>query len=88
MDWDSLSDAWVLKPNMAPRGAGILAAVERDESGDGWLTGSGSQLMRSDLVDHMRSVLDGEFSFQEVEKDWVICEKQVITHDALNELIF
>lgn len=59
LDWDSLSDAWVLKPNMGRKGAGILVAVERDESGDGWLTGSGSQLTRSDLVDHMRSVLDG-----------------------------
>ncbi len=87
LDWDSLPDAWVLKPNMGRQGAGILVAVERNEDGDGWRTGSGRQLTRSDLVDHMRSVLDGEFSFQEVERDWVLFEKQVVTHDALNELI-
>jgi alpha-L-glutamate ligase-like protein len=87
LDWDSLPDAWVLKPNMGRQGASILVAVERDESGDGWRTGSGLQLTRSDLVDHMRSVFDGEFSFQEVERDWVLFEKQVVTHDALNELI-
>ena len=89
LDWDSLPDAWVLKPNMGRQGAGILVAVERDDSGagDGWRTGSGRQITRSDLVDHMRSVLDGEFSFQEVERDWVLFEKQVVTHDALNELI-
>ncbi len=89
LDWDGLPDAWVLKPNMGRQGAGILVAVERDDSGagDGWRTGSGHQLTRSDLVDHMRSVLDGEFSFQEVERDWVLFEKQVVTHDALNQLI-
>ena len=87
LDWDGLPDAWVLKPNMGRQGAGILVAVERDDSGDGWRTGSGQQLTRSALVDHMRSVLDGEFSFQEVERDWVLFEKQVVTHEALNELI-
>jgi len=35
----------------------------------------------------MRSVLDGEFSFQEVERDWVLFEKQVVTREALNELV-
>lgn len=87
LDWDALPDAWVLKPNMGRQGAGILVAIERDDSGDGWRTGSGRQLTRSDLVDHMRSVLDGEFSFQGVENDWVLFEKQVVTHDILAELV-
>lgn len=89
LDWDDLPDAWVLKPNMGRQGAGILTAVERDDSGagDGWRTGSGRRLTRSELVDHMRSTLDGEFSFDEVEKDWVLFEKLVVPHDTLAELV-
>ncbi|CAA9461577.1 MAG: FIG002781: Alpha-L-glutamate ligase family protein [uncultured Rubrobacteraceae bacterium] len=89
LDWNNLPDAWVLKPNMGRQGAGILAAAEREDNGegDGWRTASGRRLSRSDLVDHLRSVLDGEFSPQDVENDWVLFEKLVVPHEALARLV-
>lgn len=89
LDWDGLPDAWVLKPNMGRQGEGILAAAESEasETGDGWRTASGRQLSKSDLVDHVRSVLDGEFSPQDVENDWVLFEKLVVPHEALAQLV-
>lgn len=87
LDWDGLPDAWVLKPNMGLRGAGLLIADERDESGDGWLKNDGSPLTRSGLADHMRRTLDGEYSFEDVWRDWVLFEKQVVPHGVLAELV-
>lgn len=85
LDWDGLPDTWVLKPNMGRQGAGILVAAGRD--GDGWRTASGRQLTRKDLTHHMRGALDGEFSPQEITKDWVLFEKQIVPHPALSELV-
>ncbi len=72
---------------MGRQGAGLLTASERDDSGDGWRTASGDHLPKSALADHIRRVLDGEYSFEEVEKDWVLFEKQVVPHGALAELV-
>ena len=89
LDWDGLPDAWVLKPNMGRQGEGILAAAQREasEAGDGWRTASGRRLSRSGLVDHLRSALDGEFSPQDVENDWVLFEKLVVPHEVLARLV-
>jgi len=89
LDWDNLPDSWELKPNMGRQGAGLVNIAERDDSGDGtgWRTGSGRPLSRSDLVAHMRRVLDGEFSSGEVEQDWVLLEKLIVSDETLAAMI-
>lgn len=85
LSWENLPDSWVLKPNMGSQGAGLLIADERD--GYGWRKKSGEPITRSDLADHVRRILDGEYSFQDVDKDWVLFEKLVVPHDALDQLV-
>ena len=89
LDWDNLPDSWELKPNMGRQGAGLVNIAERDDSGDGtgWRTGSGRPLSRSELVAHMRRVLDGEFSSGEVEQDWVLLEKLIVPHETLAGMV-
>lgn len=56
----SLPDQWVLKPNQGLGGNGIMIAASRD--GDRWRTPSGRALPLLEVKDHLRFVLDGEFS--------------------------
>ncbi len=57
---DDLPDQWVMKPNQGLGGNGILIAVRRE--GDCWVKPSGRALEVLDVKDHLRFVLDGEFS--------------------------
>lgn len=60
IDWTSLPDAWALKPNQSLAGAGILLATGRRE--EGWHSGSDREIPVTEVRDHLRWILDGEFS--------------------------
>ncbi len=87
LDWDALPEGWVLKPNLGRRGAGILLASRRDPEGDGWLTGSGRRLTRAEILDHLRFVLDGEFSLENVPRDMAFFEELIKPHPTLARLV-
>jgi alpha-L-glutamate ligase-like protein len=56
----SLPDAWAIKPNQGLGGNGILISAGR--SANGWRRPSGRPLDLLEVKDHLRFVLDGEFS--------------------------
>jgi alpha-L-glutamate ligase-like protein len=60
----ALPDQWVMKPNRGRSGNGILIAHGRaaDRPDDGWRRTSGAPMRLADVRDHLRLLLDGEFS--------------------------
>ncbi|MEJ7840475.1 MAG: sugar-transfer associated ATP-grasp domain-containing protein [Rubrobacter sp.] len=83
--WDALPESWALKPNLGRRGAGIVLATGRDR--EGWRTASGHPLSRADVSDHLRRVLDGEFSLEGAERDLALFEPLISTHEDLARLV-
>ena len=58
-----LPDEWVVKPNRGRGGGGILIALGRAGTGpNGWRRPSGAPLRSGEVRDHLRLLLDGEFS--------------------------
>ncbi len=84
-DWNQLPAAWALKPNTGGQGKGILLA--RDRAGDGWMTASGRVLSRAMITEHIRTILDGEFSLEGHDQDWVLFEPLIMPHPELAELV-
>ncbi len=84
-DWNQLPAAWALKPNTGGQGKGILLA--RDRAGEDWVTASGRVLTRPMITEHIRTILDGEFSLEGNDQDWVLFEPLIIPHPAMAELV-
>ena len=80
LDWEELPDAWALKPNYGQQGAGILLVTEKD--GEGWWTASGHHLPRRRIENHLRFVLDGEFSLDCLVQNWAFFEPPISAHLA------
>lgn len=85
LDWDSLPDEWALKPNQSLGGTGIVLAAGRDDRG-GWHTGSGRHLPPLAVKDHVRLVLDGEFSPR--GQDAALFEPLIHSHPELERVSF
>ncbi len=85
LDWDALPPAWALKPNQSLGGTGILLAAGRHEDG-GWRTGSGRRLGLLEVKDHVRLILDGEFSPR--GRDCALIEPLIVSHPDLARISF
>lgn len=85
LDWDDLPAQWALKPNQSLGGTGILLSAGRDERG-GWRTGSGRHLSPLLVIDHVRLILDGEFSPR--GQDAALLEPLIHSHEDLDRLSY
>lgn len=83
-DWDALPGGWALKPDHGRGGCGILLARARD--GAGWTAVGGRPLPRTDLLDHARLVLQGEFSPAGRLRDSVLLEPLLLPDDRFAEI--
>lgn len=78
-----LPDEWVIKPNQGLGGNGIKIAAGRD--GDtGWVSPSGQPIAVLDVKDHLRFVLDGEFSGR--SRDAALVEPLLRSHPEFARL--
>lgn len=82
--WRDLPDEWALKPNQGLGGNGIMLAAGRD--GDRWHTASCRAITALDVKDHMRSILDGEFSGRSA--DAALVEPLIHAHPELDRLSY
>ncbi len=82
MDWEQLPDAWALKPNESLGGSGILIAAGRRDGV--WHRGSGRPIPLAEVRDHLRLILDGEFSPR--PHDWALFEPLLVAHPELARL--
>ena len=78
LDWAALPGAWALKPNQGLGGSGILLSAGRTDDGSGWVTGSGRSFGLDEVADHVRQVLDGEFSSR--GRDCALLEPLIRAH--------
>ncbi len=88
-DWASLPDSWALKPNQSLGGNGIILAFSRDpEDGGGttWLSGSGRRIPLEEITDHVRFILDGEFSGR--ARDTALFEPLIHAHPDVERLSY
>jgi alpha-L-glutamate ligase-like protein len=83
-----MPDAWVMKPNRGRGGNGILIAHGRAPAGpeQGWRRTSGRPLPVAEVRDHLRLVLDGEFSGR--ARDEALLEPVVRPHEGLAHLTY
>lgn len=84
-DWNQLPDKWALKPDRGAQGAGILLS-HGYESGC-WRTGSQQPLCKPTVADRVRSIIDGEYSMEDVARDMALFEQLVLPHDLLAGLV-
>lgn len=85
VDWAAMPDAFALKPNQSMGGSGILLASAGIDA-QTWRTGSGRPLLLLELKDHVRLILDGEFSPR--ARDLALFEPLLVVHPELAELTF
>lgn len=86
LDWDAMPAAWALKPNQGLGGSGILLAAGRSEDGEGWHTPSGRVFGLAEVEDHVRQVLDGEFSSR--GRDRALLEPLIHAHPDMDRLSY
>jgi len=86
LDWDALPPAWALKPNQGLGGNGILLAAGRSDDGSGWVTASGRTFGLREVEDHMREILDGEFSSR--SRDRALLEPLIRAHPDMDRLSY
>lgn len=62
LDPATLPDAFALKPSRSLGGSGILLAARRHRDGEGWESASGRRIPVREVREHVRCILDGEYS--------------------------
>ncbi|WP_327301091.1 sugar-transfer associated ATP-grasp domain-containing protein [Streptomyces goshikiensis] len=82
LDWSALPDCWALKPNQSLGGNGILLSFGRRRNN--WLSSSGKRISREMVADHLRRILDGDFSPR--PNDWAMFEPLIRAHPELERL--
>lgn len=93
IDWDAMPASWALKPNQSLGGSGILLASGRAERAGrrgrrepAWLSGSGRLITLLEVKDHVRFILDGEFSGR--GRDLALFEPLLQAHPDLDRLSY
>ncbi|MBW0133124.1 sugar-transfer associated ATP-grasp domain-containing protein [Pseudonocardia abyssalis] len=86
LDLDALPDSFALKPSQSLGGSGILLAARRRADGDGWESASGRPITVGDVREHVRCILDGEYSPR--GDDVAFVEPLIRAHPVLDEMSF
>jgi alpha-L-glutamate ligase-like protein len=86
VSWDALPDSFALKPSQSLGGSGILLAARRNPAGEGWESTSGRPISVADVREHVRRILDGEYSPR--GDDVAFVEPLIRTHPALAAMSF
>jgi alpha-L-glutamate ligase-like protein len=84
LDLDALPESWALKPNQSLGGSGILLAAGRRDGA--WHSASGRPIPARALAEHLRFILDGEFSPR--DRDWALFEPLLRAHPRLRRLSY
>ena len=87
LDFDPVRDlgqSWAIKPARGSQGDGILLALRRE--GNDWFKGSGTKLTPTDVMNHLRRIVDGAFSGDNAE-DAALIEPLIRADKRILELV-
>ena len=82
LDWDSLPNSFVLKPNKGTRGNGIVVFYGKKKGKYEWIRPNGSTMTQSDIILHIDNILEGRFSMGNTN-DVAIIEERIKTDKVL-----
>jgi alpha-L-glutamate ligase-like protein len=82
----TLPDAFALKPSQSLGGSGILLAAGPSPSGDGWESASGRHISLRQVREHVRCILDGEYSPR--NSDVAFLEPLLRAHPVLDAMSY
>lgn len=80
-----LPDSWAIKPARGSQGDGILLAVAR--KGDHWAKGSGKAITVDDVENHVRRIVDGQFSGDAASDDSALIEPLIRADPTFASLV-
>ncbi|WAT16954.1 hypothetical protein OZN62_08370 [Aurantiacibacter sp. MUD11] len=80
-----LPDSWAIKPARGSQGDGILLAVSR--KGDHWAKGSGKIITRDEVQNHVRRIVDGQFSGDAASDDAALIEPLIRADPTFASLV-
>jgi alpha-L-glutamate ligase-like protein len=81
-DFNTLPTSFALKPNNGYGGEGIIPIVGKKDNK--WITASGKQISKEDLIDQIRDIIDGRFSISNVG-DYAFFEQLIIPDEILGK---
>lgn len=83
-NWDTLPDAFALKPSKGMGGEGIIVVKKRAKDGNGWITTQRNRVTIDDLKLHILDILEGAFSIGNVP-DTAFIQEYVGRHKAFRK---
>ena len=86
-DWESLPDAFALKPNKGFGGEGIIVVKKRSKDKSGWITARRNKVSIEDLKLHVLDIQEGAYSLSNVP-DVAYIEEYVGRHKAFKKYAF
>ncbi len=84
LDWDSLPNSFVIKPNKGTGGNGILVFYGKKKNQTAWIRPSGDIMNKRDIILHIENILEGRFSMGS-KIDTAIIEERVKTDPSLKQ---
>ncbi|WP_340137529.1 sugar-transfer associated ATP-grasp domain-containing protein [Aurantiacibacter aquimixticola] len=88
LDFDPVRDlpeSWAIKPARGSQGDGILLALRRE--GNNWFKGSGTKLTPTDVMNHLRRIVDGGFSGDGAAEDAALIEPLIRADKRITQLV-
>lgn len=82
LDWESLPNSFVVKPNRGSIGSGIIIFYGKKKNQLAWIRPNGQIMGPEDIRAHMEKILEGRFSMGN-NNDVVIIEERIKTHPEL-----
>jgi alpha-L-glutamate ligase-like protein len=84
-DWDSLPDAFAVKPNRGSQGQGVVLVDGR--TSDGWTKFNGETVTKDMVKSHVERIQDCEFSIEGSGGDAALFEPLIRTHPDMARLV-
>jgi len=84
MDWETLPNSFVLKPNQGTGGKGIIVFVGKKKGQNAWIRPNGQIMTQNEIVLHIENILDGRYSMGNI-KDIALIEERLKNDKLLTQ---
>jgi alpha-L-glutamate ligase-like protein len=84
INWENLPKSFALKPNIGTGGSGIVVFYGRKRKTMEWIKPDRSTMNVNQIKNHIRNILEGQFSMGN-RKDIAIIEERIVNHPLLKK---